>query len=388
MSLETNFGLKLEYNGALTMDVLKSSTFDSEITIFDGNVTTSGDLDVDGSITSESGIAGDSFSTTGNITADGSVTVDGSISGASLSSTGNISTGEPMTVPGAMNAGSVVSTTTIASTGNISSDGSITAIGSVGSSSIVSTGGVACTTIDTGQGANECYAMDQDVTTTDDVTFSTLAINGTNDASALATFTSSTLGLLPPRMTSTEREAIVSPADGLVVFDETENSLFSKASSDWSEIQPVIPSLRTEGNFRYDNSGGDITIVPTAAPVPLSVVGVLNGISLNADGQTIELSANKAYVISATFYANSYNGSSSLLIIEAQASTSLGGTYTRIGDFATVVPSTNGGGSYLTIHPCTNDTFVRIVLSCDVDSVTLTSNATIRSYSSVIITEI
>jgi hypothetical protein len=50
-------------------------------------------------------------------------------------------------------------------------------------------------------------------------------VGGTEVASALFALNSTTTGFLPPRMTTAQKNAIVSPASGLVVFDTTLNKL-------------------------------------------------------------------------------------------------------------------------------------------------------------------
>ena len=52
-------------------------------------------------------------------------------------------------------------------------------------------------------------------------------------ASAKLDIASTTQGLLPPRMTTVQRDAIVSPATGLVIFNTTTNSLEYKSSTGW-----------------------------------------------------------------------------------------------------------------------------------------------------------
>ena len=55
----------------------------------------------------------------------------------------------------------------------------------------------------------------------------------TPDASAKLDIASTTQGLLPPRMTTVQRDAISSPATGLVIFNTSTNSLETKNSSGW-----------------------------------------------------------------------------------------------------------------------------------------------------------
>jgi len=52
-------------------------------------------------------------------------------------------------------------------------------------------------------------------------------------ASAKLDVSSTTQGFLPPRMTTVQRDAIVSPATGLVIFNTSTNSLETKNSSGW-----------------------------------------------------------------------------------------------------------------------------------------------------------
>jgi len=55
----------------------------------------------------------------------------------------------------------------------------------------------------------------------------------TNDASALVDIQSTTQGFLPPRMTDAERDAIATPAAGLMIYDTTNNQMNYWNGSTW-----------------------------------------------------------------------------------------------------------------------------------------------------------
>ena len=58
----------------------------------------------------------------------------------------------------------------------------------------------------------------------------------TENSSALLNVTSTTQGFLPPRMTTTEKNAIGTPAAGLIVYDTTLNKLCVRTASAWETI--------------------------------------------------------------------------------------------------------------------------------------------------------
>lgn len=63
-----------------------------------------------------------------------------------------------------------------------------------------------------------------------------VGVGGAAAASAILTATSTTQGFLPPRMTGTQRDAIASPAAGLMVYNSTTNKLNFYNGSAWEVV--------------------------------------------------------------------------------------------------------------------------------------------------------
>jgi hypothetical protein len=60
--------------------------------------------------------------------------------------------------------------------------------------------------------------------------------NSTQNASAQLQIDSTTKGFLPPVMTTTQKNAIATPASGLVVYDSTTNKLCCYNGSTWNDL--------------------------------------------------------------------------------------------------------------------------------------------------------
>lgn len=58
----------------------------------------------------------------------------------------------------------------------------------------------------------------------------------TDEASAILALNSTSKGLLFPRMTTTQRNAIATPADGLVIYNTTDNKLQVRAAGAWVDL--------------------------------------------------------------------------------------------------------------------------------------------------------
>ena len=66
-----------------------------------------------------------------------------------------------------------------------------------------------------------------------------LSTGGFPDDSAVVQSTSTTLGWLPPRMTTAQRDAIPTPAEGLIIFSTTDDALHVRSGGVWKVISAV-----------------------------------------------------------------------------------------------------------------------------------------------------
>ncbi|MEM9886770.1 MAG: FG-GAP-like repeat-containing protein [Bacteroidota bacterium] len=136
------------------------------------------------------------------------------------------------------------------------------------------------------------------------------------DASAMLDVSSTDKGLLIPRMDSTARKNIASPADGLMVFDSTTNSFWFYSSS-WTEIQGGNPNKLADADndtkiqveesmdddvIRFDVEGREVMqLLPNdsttfeGSTLDLSFTGAINikAIDMDNDGDIDALAAAK-----------------------------------------------------------------------------------------------
>ena len=76
----------------------------------------------------------------------------------------------------------------------------------------------------------------------------------TPDASSILDIESTTQGILTPRMTTAQRIAIASPAEGLMVFDIDEGSFFYFDGTVWVELEGSV----TRDNYKLVKSAADL----------------------------------------------------------------------------------------------------------------------------------
>jgi hypothetical protein len=89
-----------------------------------------------------------------------------------------------------------------------------------------------------------------------------VGIGTTNpNTSAALEIQSTTKGILIPRMTTIQRNAISSPATGLMVYDNTTNSFWFKSATDWVEVSDTANNVwRKNGTSAYVNVPDNVGI--------------------------------------------------------------------------------------------------------------------------------
>jgi len=125
--------------------------------------------------------------------------------------------------------------------------------------------------------------------TTGDVGIGTSSPN----ASALLDLTSTTKGFLPPRMTTTQRDAISPVVSGLVIFNTTINQLETYTGSKWNPL--ALGNTINYAQFRANAIQGSFTADVTKVNFPSTVINI-GSISI-ASNNTITLPANRIFRI-------------------------------------------------------------------------------------------
>jgi len=119
------------------------------------------------------------------------------------------------------------------------------------------------------------------------VSAQSVAINtdgSTANATAMLDITSTTKGLLIPRMTTAQRNAIAAPAKGLMVFDITLNQYWYHNGSAWTVFSTGSATnyWTMNGTDIYNNNTGNIGI-GTSTPINKLQIGILSGSSITGN---------------------------------------------------------------------------------------------------------
>ena len=152
-----------------------------------------------------------------------------------------------------------------------------------------------------------------------------------NTASSLVTMVSTTKGFLPPRMTSTQRTAISSPATGLIVYQtDSTVGLYLRNSSAWVLLGSGAGTVTDVSVVSANGLAGTVATSTTTPAITLSttVTGLLKG-----NGTAISAAVlGTDYVNSNLYTAN--GGLFSARTIDFVEYPLYIGTYTEYGNFA------------------------------------------------------
>jgi roadblock/LC7 domain-containing protein len=120
------------------------------------------------------------------------------------------------------------------------------------------------------------------------------AINTTGAAannSAILDITSTSKGVLVPRVSTAQRTAIVAPAKGLMVYDSTVNQFTYYNGTAWTLLNAGGSSWTVSGSHQYSSVSGNMGVGTTTPVDKLHVVGnvrIDNGkIDVRNTGQSV-----------------------------------------------------------------------------------------------------
>ena len=125
-------------------------------------------------------------------------------------------------------------------------------------------------------------------------------------ASALLDIVSTTKGMLPPRMTTTQRDAISSPATGLTIYNTTTNQMNLYNGTSWGAVGGAASgsdgyvqftassALSSDSNFIWDSTNHRLGIGSASPAKALDVVGTFAATGAATLGSTLGVTGDVA----------------------------------------------------------------------------------------------
>jgi len=126
----------------------------------------------------------------------------------------------------------------------------------------------------------------------------------TPNASAVLDVSSTTRGLLPPRMTAVQRNAISNPANGLMVYDTDSSALMIRSAGIWNKLSSTALGdlwRSNGGDAIYSGNAGNVGIGVSA---PLFKLDLLGRMLIRGDGNVM----NSPGVVFTNAAGTNYNG--------------------------------------------------------------------------------
>jgi hypothetical protein len=136
---------------------------------------------------------------------------------------------------------------------------------------------------------------------------SNIGLGGTASADAVVNIISTTKGVLIPRMTTTQRNAIGSPSTSLLIYNTTTTQYELYTGSTWQSLASYISgtltvtgaatlqsTLAVNGNTTLGDAGGDtLTITGNAVSTP-------NGLNIDSNTLVVDATNNRVGVVTAS----------------------------------------------------------------------------------------
>jgi hypothetical protein len=93
------------------------------------------------------------------------------------------------------------------------------------------------------------------------------------DASAVLDIESNARGLLIPRLSTSQMNAISNPARGLLVFNNTDSVLYMRLDTGWTKIATGTNIWNSNGNAAFNTNTGNIGIGNNTPAEKLDLTG-------------------------------------------------------------------------------------------------------------------
>jgi hypothetical protein len=202
-------------------------------------------------------------------------------------------------------------------------------------------------------------------------TFAQVGISTTSitpDASSILELRSTSAGFLPPRMTTAQRDAITTPATGLVIFNTSTNLFNFFNGTAWNVLSVSSGTVTSASVTSANGFGGTVATATTTPAITIntSVNGIAkgNGTALSAAIPGIDYSAGTSALASGILKSTTATGTLSIA---------------TAADFPTLNQNTTGNAATVT----TNANLTGDVTSVGNATTLATVNSNVGTFSSV-----